>query len=89
MAQLDPFFGKHARIDTSQELTIFVIPFPGIKLGVGVDLVWAVNGSGYLGATISLTAGVDVVDAPFLDVEFSPVVGCYGICMFGDCPEGS
>ena len=54
-----------------------------------MDLVWAVNGSGYLGATISLTAGVDVVDAPFLDVEFSPVVGCYGVCMFGDCPEGS
>jgi len=65
------------------------IATPGIKLGVGVDLVWAVNGSGYLGATISLTAGVDVVDAPFLDVEFSPVVGCYGVCMFGDCPEGS
>merc|ERR1712226_274146 len=65
------------------------IATPGIKLGVGVDLVWAVNGSGYLGATISLTAGVDVVDAPFLDVEFSPVVGCYGVCMFGDCHKGS
>ena len=51
--------------------SIFVIPFPGIKLGVGVDLVWAFDGSGYIGATISLTAGVDVVDVPFLDVAYS------------------
>ena len=63
-------------------------PFPDIKIGVGVDLVWDFGGKGYIGATISLIGGVDITDGviiPLPDFQINPVSGCYGVCMFGDC----
>jgi len=59
------------------------IATPGIKLGVGVDLVW--NDSGYIGTTITFLGGEDAPDF-FLDLQAS-AMACYGKCIMGDCDK--
>jgi len=55
----------------------------GLKVAVGVDLVW--NADGYIGTTVSFTIGEGVDDAAFPIDFMVSATACYGVCAFGAC----
>ena len=64
-------------------LTQYLNFHPGLKVAVGVDLVW--NADGYIGTTVSFTVGEGVDDAAFPIDFMVSATACYGVCAFGAC----